>query len=71
MNTKEKLPKITLKEVLLEEFLVPQLAKEMGYDPDELAKDLEEVPLYIETARALSDHFGNSKEFWINLSKES
>jgi addiction module HigA family antidote len=66
----KKLPKITPGDILVNEFLVPMLAKKIGVDI-ELMIDIGEgkEPITEEIAEKLHIHYRTSKEFWLNLQK--
>lgn len=67
---------ITSSEILLEEFIIP-----MGISQNKLAKNIKVSPSRInsiingeraitaETALRLSEYFGNSAQFWLNLQR--
>lgn len=65
---------ITPGEILLEEFLIPmevsqnKLAKNINVSPSRINSIIKgERAITAETALRLSEYFGNSAQFWLNL----
>jgi addiction module HigA family antidote len=75
MNTKTKLlPLVTPGEMLVEEFLKPlgiteyRLAKDIGVPPRRINEIVHgKRAITADTAFRLSQYFGNSSQFWLNL----
>jgi len=75
MNTKTKLlPLVTPGEMLAEEFLAPlgitqyRLAKDIGVPPRRINEIVHgKRSITTNTAFRLSQYFGNSPQFWLNL----
>jgi addiction module HigA family antidote len=75
MKTKSKLlPLVTPGEMLLEEFLKPlgitqyRLAKDIGVPPRRVNEIVHgNRAITTDTAFRLSQYFGNSSQFWLNL----
>ena len=75
MKTKTKqLPLVTPGEILVEEFLKPlglteyRLAKDLGVPPRRINEIVHgKRAITTDTACRLSQYFGNSAQFWLNL----
>jgi len=75
MKTKtKKIPLVTPGEMLVEEFLKPlgltqyRLAKDIGVPPRRINEIVHGVrSITTDTAFRLSQYFGNSAQFWLNL----
>ena len=75
MNAKNKLlPLVTPGEMLVEEFLAPlglteyRLAKDIGVPPRRINEIVHgKRAITTDTAFRLSQYFGNSSQFWLNL----
>src|SRR3989442_4297541 len=74
MKTKKLLPLVTPGEVLGEEFLSPlglteyRLAKDIGVPPRRINEIVHgNRAITTDTAFRLSQYFGNSSQFWLNL----
>src|SRR3989442_14199072 len=74
MKTKKLLPLVTPGEVLGEEFLSPlglteyRLAKDIGVPPRRINEIVHgKRAITTDTAFRLSQYFGNSAQFWLNL----
>ena len=74
MSRCQKLPPIHPGEILLEEFLKPlglteyRLAKDIGVPPRRINEIVHgKRAITTDTAFRLSQYFGNSSQFWLNL----
>lgn len=58
----------TVGEILLNEFMIPLLAEELD-TPIEYLEELihNKGKISVEFAKKLSDHFGTTRKFWLNI----